>query len=328
MKFRPLIKPIKKYQNIGFDIETFGNENKFLMGSLFFNDDFIMTFDNKPDFYSFLLTQNWLNKRIFAHNLQFDFLGLFFGTEHFDGFRIFQRGSDFIAAKSNISGNKFNYSRIPGNRNKIVYCDTANFYKASLEKIGKIINIPKMQKPDFLGQKPKTKSDYEYLREYNINDARITKNFADFLQDSFNALGAEMKYTIASSSMDLFKRKYLKADLWAPGIDDIKAMYKPYYGGRCEILDRGHTTEHFNVYDFNSLYPSVMKSGIFPHPNYLRRSYRPEMHIIKDYEGFCYAEMEYFIKDKIAYMPLKINSRLCFPKGIIKGHYTFFKLIA
>lgn len=329
MFFSPITKPIKTYSNIGFDIETFGNDNKFLMSSLFVDDKNIKTFYEKEDFFKYILDNYKFfdKKRIFAHNLQFDFIGTFYDSEHFKNFQICQRGTDFISAKSYIYGKKFNFfSEKNRNNFSVSFFDTMNFYKNSLENIGKIINMPKMKKPDFIGQYPKNNDEWDYITKYNINDSKVTKYFADFLQNSFNYLGAEMKGTIASTSMNLFKRKYLKQSFYTPKIKDIEEMYKCYYGGRTEILNRGFTTEKINVYDFNSLYPAVMENNLFPHPNYMRKSHKIIKDSVLNYEGFCYSELEFNDKIKIPYLPVRTDTKLLFPKGKIKGYYTFFEL--
>lgn len=329
MKFHPLVKSIKKYSNIGFDIETFSNENNFYMASMFFNENNIKVFYDKEEIFKFILNNPLLfkNSKVWAHNLQFDFLGTFYKSHHFKDFKIIQRGSDFISSKSYIYNKKFNY-KCPReyHYNKILFADTMSFYRGSLEEIGKIINIPKMEKPDFLGEKPKTESERLYLEKYNINDSKVTKYFADFLQTSFNNLGGEMKNTIASTSMDLFKRKYLDKAYFVPSVDNIKLQYNALYGGRTEIFQRGHTTENINVFDFNSMYPAVMKDNFFPDPNFMGAYTRIDIDDIRRYEGFCYAEFTYMENSIIPYLCQRTPQKLLFPEGKLKGYYTFFEI--
>ncbi len=44
---------------------------------------------------------------------------------------------------------------------------------------------------------------------YNLKDSEISYKFMRFLFDSFEELGASPKMTIASTSMSLFKNKFL-----------------------------------------------------------------------------------------------------------------------
>ena len=44
------------------------------------------------------------------------------------------------------------------------------------------------------------------LEKYNIRDSYISFKFMEFLQNNFNKLGVNVKYTVASTSMSLFKK--------------------------------------------------------------------------------------------------------------------------
>lgn len=327
---KPLIRPIKHYQNIGFDIETESKNNNFYMASLFFSEEDIKIFYDKNELLDFIKNNpiKFKNSKIWAHNLSFDFAGVFLDTKNFPHFKIIQRGSDFISAKSYIYDKKFNFSSNKENHHQtsITFCDTMSFFKSSLETIGKIIKFEKMEKPDFLGRIPDTEKEKVYLEKYNINDSRVTKYFADFLQSSFNALGGEFKNTIASTSMDIFKRKYLKDEYFVPNISDLEIQYNALYGGRTEILKRGFTENRFNVYDFNSLYPSVMKENLFPNPNTMSRYSYMDIDTIKNYEGFCYIEFSYLEDSIIPYLCQRMPTKLLFPCGKLKGYYTFFEI--
>lgn len=323
-----LKKGIKHYKNIGFDIETYGNNNKFYLCSLFFSEDKKVTFYEKEDFLTFILKNEQLfnNSRVWAHNLGFDFIGMFWDTGNFEKFRIIQRSADFIAAKSYIYDNSFNFLSNSKNHHQttLTFLDTMSFFKGSLEKIGDFIGCPKMTKPDFIGQKPKNEQERKYLEIYNINDSRITKLFADFLQETYNGVGAELKYTIASTAKDLFKRKYLgDKKYYIPDAHILEHMYKCLYGGRTEVLNRGRTSERLNVYDFNSLYPSVMDNNLYPDVNTIKKSKIMDRYLINDYEGYCYAELEYRDNDKIPFLQQRQPDKLLFPRGRIRGYYTF-----
>lgn len=329
---KPYKRKIKKFKNIGFDIETYGDSNKFLLSSFYFSDDEIYTFDDKDENIDFILknSKKFKDSIIWAHNMAFDFLGLLYGTDHFKEFFILQRGSDFILASSNVYKNKFCYAIPTKTRDlrqidKITFYDTMSHAKFSLKSIGDIIGIPKLEKPDFLGSKPKTRSEYAYLKKYNIQDSKITKYFADFLQKSYNSLGCQIKSTIASTSMDLFRRKYLKRSLWTPDKEILKILYKAYYGGRTEILNRGYNTEPLNVYDFNSQYPYVMKTKEYPDPNTMRKFNTGALDTLKNYMGITNVTLE--APDiHLPYIPYR-DDKLLFPKGIIKGYYTNYEIM-
>lgn len=318
----PIKSKIKRVEPIGFDIETYGDENKFIMASLFFSDDNVIVFNKKYGMIEYILKNpEMFNKRIiFAHNLSFDFLGVFGDSDYMKDFYIIQRGSDFISATSYVHNGIFTPFKIDKNDIKIMFHDTMSFFKGNLKSVGKIIGIEKKEYSD-IGNKPQNKKQYDDLVKYNIRDSKICTEFVNFLQDGFNDLGCNIKSTIASTSLDLFKRRFLKEKLYSPTIKQIEIMIKGYYGGRTEILKRGYNNEKINIYDFNSVYSSVMKKSLYPHPNFMRYCRNVSKVQLNDYEGVTYVEMQKDSKD-LPFLQIKHDNKLIFPDGIIKGFYT------
>lgn len=334
MKLYNYLSPLKtryKSKNIfAFDIETYSNKNLFLMGSIygeFFNpySDEIEIVDevfwDKNKFINFVLNDYRLfnNSYIFATNLGFDFFALFENTKYLEEFILVLRGSSLITAKFKNEKKKV-----------LIFTDTYNFYKASVKHLGEIVNISKMSSPICLGKKPKDNTEKIELENYNKIDTRITFEFAKLLQKGFNLLNSTMKITIASTSMDLFKRNFLKQPIFQK-LEHIDTFYNAYYGARTEVLNRGYC-ENLFYYDFNSLYASVMEEKEYPLPNsekYLKKCNK-KLLLNTDYEGIVKATV--YIKNiDLPYLPYryysdKNNYKLIFPKGLFTGYYTFFEL--
>jgi hypothetical protein len=328
---KPLIKNIKKQGVIGFDIETYDENKKFLLCSLFFSENEYYVFYSEKEVIGFILShaEKFRDKIIFAHNLGFDFLGVFFSSKLLPDFEIILRDSGFILAQSYIFKNKF-YKKIPNRHDedyvKIVFYDTFNFVKYHLESMGKIINIPKMKTPIFLGQFPKDDKEWAEIKEYNVNDSRVVKNFADFLQDTFNnTLNCAMKSTIAATAMDNFKRNYLDDSYTTPKISQLPHFYLSLKGGRTETFQRGYIAEKIKVYDVNSLYPYVMDKYLYPNPN--TQHYRASItrSEISEFDGITNVKMSYN-DDMLPYLPYRTPNKLIFPKGIFRGWYSNFEI--
>lgn len=312
---KPSKKKIIKYKLYGFDIETYGKDNKFLMGSIV-NEKERYIFWNKKDMQKFIMGSNKIrNSIIIATNLGFDFLGLF-GNDFkiLSKFSFILKGSDFISIKY-ISG-----------KNNIVFYDTMNYLKTSVKKLGEIIGIPKLDKPKTLGKKVSRYSkEGQYLEEYNIRDSYITFKFMEFLQDNINKIGTSLMPTVASISMSLFKSKYLKDMLIQPKRKIMEEMFNGYYGGRVEAIYRGKITTDFFMYDINSLYPFVMQKYKYPHPNYLEFDKNPTLNNLK-YEGLMKCR---FICPKdlfIPLLPVRHDNKLIFPIGEHIGYYPHAEL--
>ena len=312
------LKPVKeklvKKKLYGFDVETYSRKNKFLMGSLV-RDDEVHVFWSLDEMREFILHSSKLkNARVFATNLGFDFLSLFGDDfELMSKFHYLIRGSDFINIKT------------LGNQN-LNFSDTYSFFKASVKTLGNILNIPKLDKPVCLGQKV-SKNTYRgaELERYNVNDSLISYKFAELLQDSFIDIGTNMKYTIASTSMSLFKNKYLKNWIKQPSRDDMIKMFEGYYGGRVEAFYRGFLDKTYYLYDINSLYPYVMQKYKYPDPNFMSYVKRDDKKVLK-YEGLSHVSISNIPQMNIPLLPYRHDNKLLFPLGNFEGWHTHAEL--
>lgn len=70
--------------------------------------------------------------------------------------------------------------------------------------------------------------------------------------------------TLPSTAMRCFTTRFLKSDITIPTNEKVKRMLREAYtGGRVEVFRSGHY-DSVSVYDFNSLYPSVMRNTPVP----------------------------------------------------------------
>jgi len=315
---KPMNHKIKDIDIFGFDIETYGNTNKFLMGSIV-NDKNKFVFWDKKEMQDFIFNSPILNKAyMFATNLGFDFLGTFGDNfETLAKFNYLIRKSDFINIKY-INPNK---------HGTIEFLDTLNFLKVSVKALGKIIGEEKLPPPYNLGKKVLQESEEgKYLEKYNIQDSLITYKFADFLNKSFNSIKANMGYTIASTSMSLFRNKYLKTWLLQPKYEDLIKMYMAYYGGRTDIFIRGNIDNlNLNLYDINSLYPYCMQEYKYPFPNYMAYIYSPNISIL-NYEGISKCIIKTPKDLHIPLLPHRYDNKLTFPLGKFEGWHSHVEL--
>ena len=303
---RPTNNKINPKKLYGFDIETYGDKNKFLMGSIVGENEEYVFWDKKR-MQSFILGNKKIrNSILFATNLGFDFLGLF-GDDYnlMSKFHYIIKGSNFVMIKTITDKKQY----------CLKFYDTLSFMLASVDTLGKILNVPKLKKPDCIGKFVKMCTvDGKILEEYNIRDSRISFLFAKFLQSNFNDLGTNMKCTLASTSMSLFRNKYLKHWVEQPKLNILKMQYNAYYGGRVEAFYRGKIPENENycLYDINSLYPFVMNTKNYPNPYTLKKGVDLEK------EGITFCEIE---SPNILYplLPFRTPEKLLFPVGKFKA---------
>ncbi len=311
----------------GFDIETYDKNRKFYCASIYGNN-IQKTFFDKQELIDFFKTKRFKHSIIAATNLQFDFFGLFYNMTEIKQFNTLFRGSDLISSHSYIINKQFKRKNEEDKRNSILFIDTLNYAKQSVEQIGKILNIPKLKKPACLGRLPKNNKEREEMIIYNMRDSEISKKYIDFLYESFERLGATPKKTIASTSMSLYKNKYIQKNIYyQPPEENLMEQFKAYYGGRTEAFSRGRI-KNYHYYDYNSLYPSVMRNT-YPNPNSQRISRRNTLRYIEDYEGITKVtiELDHLEKPLLPVVHIVDKQRkLIFPTGTWTGYYTNIEL--
>lgn len=312
-------KPFNK-QIYGFDVETYGQKNTFYCASLY-GDDIQKTFYSKDEFIKEITRRKYRNSYLVATNLGFDFNAIFYDRDDYEEFKFLFRGSDMISVIGYYREGKFDCSY---KKNKLTFIDTMNYCKMSVENLGKIIRLPKLEKPSFLGKRPKDENEKKILENYNMRDAEVSQKFIKFLFDAFYKLGADPKKTIASTAMSLFKNKYLKQDYFRHKVDVLQDIFKAYYGGRTEVFKRG-VVKNMHYYDINSLYPSVMMNE-YPDPNSIKFSHMNNTDKIMRYEGVSDVILK-CPKIRFPLLPMKMKDGKCvFGYGQIEGWYSHVEL--
>lgn len=312
----------------GFDIET-NNDNKNFVLASFYDKDFQKFYYSKEELIKDLRTNKiFRNAVITATNLSFDFFGTFFKQDDSKNFFTLFRGSDLLMAKTYFYKNDFHREQKAKDNSlkSLLFLDSLNYAKLSVEKMGKILGIPKLEKPLCLGKDMLSEQDYLELETYNLRDSEITYKFMLFLIDTFEHLGATFKNTLASTSMSLFKNKYIgDAKYFQAPIHILLDQFESYYGGRTEAFKRG---EFFNknYYDFNSLYPAVMRNE-FPDPNSIRITHKNTVEYINKYHGISKIDAFVFAETLFPVLPTRLkNGRVIFPTGNLSGWYTHIEI--
>lgn len=323
-RLRTLSPRIRKHIFIGFDVETYGDENKFYSGGLYWEDRGKIRFDYFTDaekMCKFILARKFKNKYIVATNLDFDLTVLFYNTKYWNKFKILMRQGKIITASYDLGNNN----------GKIRFIDTANYAFFSVDTLGKIIGERKLDKPYWLGdRKPETPEERLELQTYNMQDCKITRDFSIFFQNGVNSLMGTVQLTIGSTSLKTWRMNYQPCDLikesFITGDKSIRNfIFEGYYGGRTEVFKRGSFDE-VNYYDVNSLYPYVMKNK-FPLPQSVKiiDSRNVSFDNIIRYEGVSRCKVNVDNIDK-PILPLRHDGKLKFPIGSFEGVWNHIEL--
>jgi hypothetical protein len=324
-----------KKRIFGFDIETHHYNKEFTCGTISgvdrYNNKYEKTFFSKEDVIAeFKNNIIFRNSYVFATNLGFDFWGTFFDTTEAKNFNVSARSGDLLFATTYFNeDNSFtckpnkNYSS-GKKKSSLTFVDTLNYAKISVKKMGSIIGLEKLDYKDF-DEFPTDIDKMQELVKYNIRDAMITREFMKFFIETVESLGASFKLTIASTSMSLFKNKYLGARVcYQSNIGLLREEFEAYYGGRTETFKRG-LVHDANYYDINSLYPSVMRDEAFPNPNSQRVSHFNSPKYIMFCEGTSKVTL-YAPKLPVQILPLRHEGKLVFPHGEFTGAYSHVEL--
>jgi DNA polymerase elongation subunit (family B) len=315
MYFKPLkAKTRKKSVNLwGFDIESHTSDNLFTLG-VFANEHERIVCKTPSEVIKVLDSEKMANAVIIATNLQFDFLGTFKHLDNRD-FSVVERNGIFYTATYFQHGIK---------KKGISFYDTVRFFPASVLKLGKIMEVPKMEHPSCFNQEPQNEIEERELTDYCENDARISYLFyKNFILKFCLQQGISTKCAMASMSLADFRTNYLHHTIKVEDQDIHRMTFASYYGGRTEVFRRG-TYKDVNVYDYNSLYPSVMVNEL-PNPQKSFKCAIMPMHCLKNFEGVCYVEGTQE-KTFVPLLPVRMDGKLIFPTGRIKGFYTFIEL--
>jgi len=311
---KPKKRKPKKRDFWGFDVETYGVDNTFYQGSITKGDKAFIFFD-RALMGDFMMEMQ--GATFSATNLAFDFFALYQGTENEKKFLL-----NFRKDSSELLFAKYE---------KVEFIDTLNYVRMGVEKLGNLLNIPKHKKPDCItediARMPKNEEEWSELIIYNIRDSKISEMFLSYVESELLALGGEMKITIGSSFITLYRIKYLDKKYYQGNTKDMEEIRNAYYGGRTEVFRRGIIKRHLRMYDINSMYPFVMRQFAYPNPNSKRVSLSGDIRLIYNFPGVSHIKIHCPKDMDIPLLPLRLKSKLIFPTGTLIGWYAHNEIL-
>ena len=241
--------------------------------------------------------------RIFAHNLEFDFMVIQNELKK----QKFQYHLTF--AKSGLIQVRVKKGSLYWTLN-----DSFKFYPMSLKEVGNAIQLPKLDKPEYLGfRKPETAVERDYFIRYNMRDAEIVLRAMELM---LNALG-NIRKTLPASTMQYFEKNYNPTFPKKKYYIEKKG-HLAYCGGRVEAYYRGLCHERnfgkIRCYDINSSYPFSMMQ---PMPDLLTEK-RRKRNI--DISKLGFSRIQIKIDAEMPCLPVKTD-KLYFPNGVLYGWF-------
>lgn len=325
----------KSKEFIGFDIETRYNNKIFLLATMSFNDGTSKSFRSKEDFIHEMMLKKYRGKIFCASFMEFDALGIFRGTEYEGKITPYMRGSFIFMIKTYVKNGEL--IRIQDVSDKslwpIIMLDTMSYAPVSVESLGNIINVRKKDHPVCFNRHPESLAEWADLESYCANDSAISRKSMEFFYKSFIELGIKPKLTIASTSMDDFKRNHLTMPLMRMPVDDIEFAFESFKGAMNGVFKRGlfdaiQTGKKLYCHDVNSMYGDIMYKAKLPHPNYMRRVNVDNPRYIMNYEGCSKVDIEAPDRLKYPLLPFRdqVSGRVIYPTGNWTDTYTHIEL--
>jgi len=228
----------------------------------------------------------------------------------------FEKGSTIIYKFTMVEKDE-NGESLKDKTKTIIVLSSTNFYSESLEKLGEVFGVPKIN------------INKEYNETYNTislkNSIIYCERDVKVLQISMEALFDFVKRedlgcmgkTAASQSFNAFKYRFMEHNIYIHSNEKaIELERKSYYGGRVECWKIGeYRNDNYHYIDVNSMYPYVMANFNYPSQLLSYQKYNTISDIrtaISKGEGIC-AKVK--IKTDKPYFPLRRNKKLIFPIG-------------
>lgn len=218
---------------------------------------------------------------------------------------------DGVSVSCAFSGSSAIIVKITKGDSTWYFCDSYWLIRQSLREIGKWVGADKG------GEDGNTDMFYGPLPEliaYNERDCRILYSAIRIFEDSILKLGGQLQKTIASTALDLFKRRFLHETIATDdSVNQISRL--AYHASRVEVFER--ECEEANYFDINSSFPHAMT---YPAPGNLSRIARSA----KDGE---LAIVKAVVKVPPMYIPPipyrgKEDSRVYFPVGTWESWFS------
>lgn len=142
---------------------------------------------------------------------------------------------------------------------RIVMVDLLNWLRCPLREVGEMVGLEKLKMPKLgspIGEWiPYCTQDTEILFQAFVKLIKWCKD---------NHMGM-FRYTAASQAMSCFRHGRMPTRVFPTQCKVKKAIEREsYFGGRIECFRLGHINERVHLVDVNSMYPAVMKDGLFP----------------------------------------------------------------
>lgn len=197
--------------------------------------------------------------RMYGHNLEFDMLSALWEA------RVKMRdGSiDLRVGDWEIHGrySKPVFAMFDDGERYIELVDSMLWFQTSLEKAAARVcpDLPKLPRPVGLGEVAFSAKDDVFV-EYAMRDAVVAYHLGHAIERYHEELDVIPQISLASMAAAVFRRHYMRSDMYQPPMHDWMAgAAASYHGGVNRVREGSYPAWHTNItaLDFSSAYPSA-----------------------------------------------------------------------
>ena len=228
----------------------------------------------------------------------------------------------------------------PETRRTIKFCDSSRLIVGSVKKIGKMVDLPKLE----IDRTKMGTHTLDLEIDYCIRDCEIVLKGLQKLRDTTLSVGCDFAFTLPSM-MSRYVRKSDVLDFTKfVELSDLSTekhefqiadqfCESAYFGGRVEVFRRGKFHYPLYYYDIRSSYPHSMTKEL---PAYFKEFVtapkRTDEKTLRKYLSYSgVTECSIYIKPGTQYipvLPVVYKGKLVFPEGKFYGRWTNIELLA
>ena len=189
------------------------------------------------------------------------------------------------------------------------FLDTLNLFRVPLRALGESIGLPKLDMPK--DDDPVAAWDAYGRRDVEVIRLACLKWWAFLLRYDLGGFAP----TLAGQALRAFRHRFMDQEIL---LDDheqaLQIARASLFGGRVEAFRLGRVEGPIRHYDVNSMYPHVMRDGLFP--AVLRLKARdPSLDELRRWTTDHAVCAEVLLDTDEPRYPKRVQDRLCFPVG-------------
>lgn len=150
--------------------------------------------------------------------------------------------------------------KVSATQGRLVIVDSMNWFPVPIDQLALSVGESVIERhPD--------QDTYEQaMKRSERNAAVLLKAFTELVAWVKVKDFGMFRYTAPAQAMSAFRHRFMRHDIYCHDNMEVKHLERcAYFGGRTEVFKLGEITSKAYQLDVNSLFPSVMRNGLYPY---------------------------------------------------------------